>query len=404
MEILTVSEVTSVIKTTLDEVPALRDFWLEGEVSNFTRATSGHCYFTLKDAGARIKCVMWRSRAASLPALPRDGQSVFAHGHVSVYPAQGIYQFYADVLHTAGEGNLFLQFEELKRKLAEEGLFAAERKRPLPPFPQRIGVITSSVGAALQDILKVLRRRYPLAEVVLAPTAVQGAEAAAQIAEAVEKLNRLGTVEVIIVARGGGSLEDLWPFNEEIVGRAIAGSSVPVISGVGHEVDFTIADLAADLRAPTPSAAAELVAPSVDDLRATVAAYRHQTRQLLQQRLAEARRLLDYQRQAIARVSPRVQIDQFKQQVDDTMRRATTQIHHILQAHSLRLNGLRLQLEGLSPIRTLERGYAIVTHRETNQLIRHVGDAVPGDPLRVRVSDGSFPVTREPEESRGETF
>jgi len=395
MDILTVSEVTNIVKTALDEQPMLRDFWLEGEVSNFTRASSGHCYFTLKDSVATIRCVMWKTHAASLPALPRNGEAVLARGHVSVYPAQGAYQFYANKLQTAGTGNLFLQFEELKRKLAQEGLFAEERKQPIPPFPRRIGVVTSPVGAALQDILKVLRRRYPIAEVLLAPSAVQGAGAAGQVAAAIEKLNRLEAVDVIIVARGGGSLEDLWPFNEEIVGRAIAASAIPVISGVGHEVDFTIADFAADLRAPTPSAAAELAVPNAGDLWAGIAEIAQHNHQVMQQRLLDARRAVDSHRERLQRASPRVQIDLLKQRVDDTSRRAEAQISHILQTHAWRVKGLRMQLEGLSPARTIERGYAIVTQHTTGRLIRRVGDALPGDKLDVRVRDGAFPVTRE---------
>jgi len=394
MDILTVSEVTNIVKTTLDEQPILRDFWLEGEVSNFTRASSGHCYFTLKDSAATIRCVMWKTSASGLPALPRNGEAVLAHGHVSVYPAQGAYQFYANKLQTAGTGNLFLQFEELKRKLAEEGLFDEERKQPIPPFPRRIGVVTSPVGAALQDILKVLRRRYPVVEVVLAPSAVQGVGAAAQIAAAIEKLNRLEAVDVIIVARGGGSLEDLWPFNEEIVGRVIAASAIPVISGVGHEVDFTIADFAADLRAPTPSAAAELAVPNAGDLGAGIAEIAQHNQQAMQQLLLDARRTVDSHRERLQRASPRVQIDLLKQQVDDTGRRAEARISHILQMHAWRVKGLRMQLEGLNPAKTIERGYAIVTHHATGRLIRRVGDAAPGDTLDVRVRDGTFPVTR----------
>jgi exodeoxyribonuclease VII large subunit len=394
VDILTVSEVTSIIKAIFEGEPLLHDVWIRGEVSNFRRAASGHCYFTLKDVAAQIKCVMWRSVAVRLPAYPRDGHSVYAHGHVSVYEAHGVYQFYVDGLRAAGEGELYLQFEALKRKLEAEGLFAAERKRRLPAFPKKIGVVTSPVGAAFQDILKVLRRRYPLAEVVLAPTAVQGAEAAGQIKTAIERLNRQGAVDVIIVARGGGSIEDLWPFNEEIVGRAIASSAIPVVSGVGHEVDFTIADFAADVRAPTPSAAAEIVAPNVEELRQTVHGWLYQATSLTRKRLEEARRRLDYQQEALARSSPQVQVDRHKQRIDEMIRRGTTQVRHGLQQHRLRLEGLRLQLESLSPQRTLERGYAIVTNRARDCVVRQVADVSPGDPLAIRVSDGSFPAKR----------
>ena len=260
-ETMTVTQVTRYVKSLLDGDYALQDLWVEGEVSNFKVTASGHAYFTLKDSEASLRCVMWRSDVRRQDMLPQDGQSVLAHGRVSVYEVAGAYQLYVDHLQPVGLGRLYLEFEALKQRLAEEGLFDPAQKRPLPPFPQRVGVVTSPTAAALRDILNVLARRYPLVQVVLSPTLVQGDQAPPQIVTAIQALNDLANIDLIIVARGGGSLEELWAFNDERVARAIAASRVPVISGVGHEVDFTIADFAADVRAPTPSAAAELAVP-----------------------------------------------------------------------------------------------------------------------------------------------
>ncbi|MFZ2359370.1 MAG: exodeoxyribonuclease VII large subunit, partial [Anaerolineae bacterium] len=265
MTTFTVTQLLSQIKTLIEREQTLRNVWLQGEVSNFVRATSGHCYFTLKDERAVLACVMWKQDAQRLARLPQNGQQVLVHGYVSVYESQGKMQFYADALELAGVGRLYQEFEALKAKLAAEGLFDPEHKRPLPAWPQRIAVVTSPRAAALRDILRTLALRYPAVEVLLAPSAVQGAEAPAQIVAAIELLNDwhagVEPIDVIIVARGGGSIEELWAFNDEQVARAIAASSVPVVSGVGHETDFTLADFAADLRAPTPTGAAAAAVP-----------------------------------------------------------------------------------------------------------------------------------------------
>jgi exodeoxyribonuclease VII large subunit len=272
--VYSIGEVTAYIKARFEEDALLGDVWLSGEVSNFKQHTSGHCYLTLKDANASIKAVIWRTAAARLP-LPRDGDAVIAHGAVSVYEPQGAYQLYIDHLEPAGAGRLWLEFERLRARLEAEGLFAAERKRPLPPIPARIGVVTSETGAALRDIVRILSTRYPLAEVLLAPAQVQGATAPPTIIAAIALLNRWSVerepLDAIILARGGGSIEDLWPFNDEGVARAIAGSRVPIVTGVGHETDFTIADFVADLRAPTPTGAAASVTPDVRELATAVA-------------------------------------------------------------------------------------------------------------------------------------
>src|SRR5215216_1741912 len=284
MQILTVSQLNIYLRELLDADEIVRDIWIEGEVSNFVRASSGHCYFTLKEGEAQIKSACWRSSVARIPAMPSNGDAVLAHGRVASYEAGGQIQLYVDMIRPAGVGLLYARFEELKARLETEGLFDLSRKRELPPLPTRIGIVTSRTGAALQDILKVLRRRYPLAEVIIAACQVQGAGAAETVVEALYTLYEQN-VDVIIVARGGGSIEDLWTFNEEIVARAVFASPVPLISGVGHETDTTIIDYVADLRAPTPSAAAELVAPDLEELRSDFALLSDQLVLSLERRL-----------------------------------------------------------------------------------------------------------------------
>jgi len=290
MQIYRVSQITAYIKELFDSDYPLQDLWLEGEVSNYSQAASGHVYFTLKDEEAQIRCVMWRSQVERQAYLPQNGEAIIAHGRISVYEAGGRYQLYVDDIQPAGVGLLYLQFEALKERLAAEGLFDAERKRPLPPFPRRLGVVTSPTAAALKDIVNVLRRRYPVVEVVLSPTLVQGDEAPSQIVAAIEALNEHTDVDAIIVARGGGSLEELWAFNDERVARAIYASQVPVVTGVGHETDFTIADFVADVRAPTPSAAAEVAVPDRQELRGMVESWRGRLAHLMRGRIEEERR------------------------------------------------------------------------------------------------------------------
>ena len=386
----TVSQLTGTIRRLIEGEPDLNDVWVEGEVSNFSRPTSGHCYFTLKDASAQLGCVMWRNVAQVQTYLPASGDLVLAHGRVGVYEAGGRYQLYVDQLRPAGLGHLYQQFERLKARLEAEGLFAPERKRPLPPFPRRIGVVTSPSAAALRDILTILGRRYPLAEVLLAPTPVQGDEAPPHIVAALEALNRRDDVDVIIVARGGGSLEELWAFNDERVARAIAASRIPVICGVGHETDFTLADFAADVRAPTPSAAAELVAPDCAELRARVAGMAETLQTTLRGTLEEQRWRLAGQARALKHLSPAAQLAQARQRVDDLLGRAQVGLNHGLALRRECLSGLAGQLAGVSPLGTLERGYAIVRHRRTGAVVRSVAQVAGGDVLGIRVADGEF--------------
>ena len=386
----TVSQLTGTIRRLIEGEPDLNDVWVEGEVSNFSRPTSGHCYFTLKDTGSQIGCVMWRNVAQAQAYLPASGDLVLAHGRVGVYEAGGRYQLYVDHFRPAGMGDLYRQFERLKARLEAEGLFAPERKRSLPAFPRCIGVVTSPSAAALRDILNILSRRYPLAEVLLSPTPVQGDEAPPQIVAALEVLNARDDVDVIIVARGGGSLEELWAFNDERVARAIAGSRVPVICGVGHETDFSLADFAADVRAPTPSAAAELVAPDQAELRMLVAGLAETLAAALYRAISERRWRLAEQARALKHLSPAVQLAQARQRVDDLLGRALAAVRHSTALRRERLGGPLGRLMGVSPLGTLERGYAVVRQRATGAVVRSVEQVAPGDALGVRVADGEF--------------
>jgi len=386
----TISQLTGHISRLIDDDPTLNDVWVEGQVSNFSRASSGHCYFTLKDAGSQINCVMWRSIANRQRCLPAGGDLVLAHGRVGVYEAGGRYQLYVDKIQPAGVGDLYLEFERLKARLEAEGLFDPERKRALPRFPRCIGVVTSPTAAALRDILNVLSRRYPLAEVLLSPTQVQGDAAPPQIVAALDALNERDDVDVIIVARGGGSLEDLWAFNDERVARAVAASRLPVICGVGHESDFSLADFAADERAPTPSAAAELVAPDRAELRAQVAGLAVALTTMLQGAIEGRRWRLAEQTRALKHLSPAVRLAQARQCVDDLAGRAEAAVCHDLALRRERVRGLAGRLAGVSPLGTLERGYAIVRQRETEAIVQSVAQVAPGDALAVRVADGEF--------------
>jgi exodeoxyribonuclease VII large subunit len=389
--VYSVSAITAYIKERLRVDQTLQDLWLEGEISNWRQASSGHVYFTLKDPDASMRCVMWRSTLPRLSYLPAgDGEAVLAHGYISVYEPNGQYQFYVDELEPVGLGALQAQFEQLKARLAQEGLFDEARKQPLPPFPRRIGVVTSPAGAALRDILNVLRRRYPLAEVILSPTQVQGEDAPPQIVSALQALSEVKDVDVIVLARGGGSLEDLWAFNDERVARAVAASPIPVVCGVGHETDFTIADFVADLRAPTPSAAAELVTPDREELARRLRRFRVQLEAGVEEAIARRRRMLVGEIRALRRLSPQAWIDRRRQRVDDLSRGAQTAIAHRLALGRERLNGLSLRLSALNPQATLARGYAIVRRVEDGHVVSRVGQVTSGDRLSVQVSDGEF--------------
>jgi exodeoxyribonuclease VII large subunit len=389
--VFSVSAITAYIKERLRVDRTLQDLWLEGETSNWRAAPSGHIYFTLKDSDASMRCVMWRSTLPRLSYLPAgDGEAVLAHGYVSVYEPSGQYQFYVDEIEPVGLGALHAQYERLKARLTEEGLFDEARKRPLPAFPRRIGLVTSPAGAALRDVLNVLRRRYPLVEVVLAPTQVQGTDAPPQIVHALNLLAAVGGIDVIILARGGGSLEDLWAFNDERVVRAVAASPIPVVCGVGHETDFTIADFAADLRAPTPSAAAELATPDRAELAHRLRRLEARLAAGVEETVTRRQRALAGELRALRRASPQAWIERRRQRVDDLARAAQTGIGHKLALGHERLNSLGLRLSALNPEATLARGYAIVRRLDDGRVVKHIAQVSPGDRLSVQVSDGEF--------------
>ncbi len=394
MAIVTVTQLVSQIKTLLEREQTLRNVWLQGEVSNFTRAPSGHCYFTLKDERAVLSCVMWRNDAVRLLRLPQNGQQVLVHGYVSLYESQGKMQFYVDALELAGVGRLYQELEALKARLAAEGLFEPERKRPLPAWPQRIGLVTSPRAAALRDILRTLAVRFPAVDVLLAPTLVQGAEAPAQIVAAIELLNAWSTgvepIDLLIVARGGGSIEELWAFNDERVARAIAASTLPVISGVGHETDFTLADFAADRRAPTPTGAAAAAVPDRLELAGQVRSLRSRQALAMAQQIAGRQQRLAQSQRLLARLSPAVQIAGRRQQVDDLSLAMQRQMRHRLALRRAELAGLGARLANLDPRAVLHRGYAIVYQRDSGRIVTSTRAVAAGDALHIVVADGEF--------------
>ncbi len=387
----TITDLTRYLRELFESDEVLQDVWVQGEVSNFSRPASGHLYFTLKDSSASLRCVMWRNAAMRQSFIPRDGDALEAHGAISIYEAGGQYQLYADIFRPAGEGALYQEFLRLKALLEAEGLFDPERKRPIPYKPVRIGIITSPTGAALQDMLNTLRRRYPLAEVILAPTPVQGDEAPSGIITALHDIVRLANPDVIILARGGGSIEDLWAFNDERVARAIAASPVPIITGIGHETDFTIADFVADLRAPTPTAAAELASPNQVDLRLDLSDLSDRLSSLAQASHNEARWALKEVQNLLDRNSPLTRINSAIQRMDELTHRLGAATNHGLQLSHAHLTGLIQHMAALNPVAVLERGFAIVTNR-TGQTISHVGQVSSGEALNVRVTDGDFGV------------
>jgi exodeoxyribonuclease VII large subunit len=389
---LTVSQITHHIKNLFASDPELRDVWLSGEVSNFKLHTSGHCYLTLKDETSSIKAVIWRT-TASRTALPRDGDAVIAHGYVSVYEAQGAYQFYIDHLEPAGAGRLWMEFERMKARLEAEGLFDSDAKRPVPLIPRRLGIVTSSTAAALRDILRTLASRYPLVDVLLAPALVQGEAAPPRIVAAIEALNWWSVeqepIDAIILARGGGSIEELWAFNDERVARAIRASNLPVITGIGHETDFTIADFAADRRAATPTGAATSAVPEARELQETIGDLLATANTHLRGRLATAAMQLEASKARLDRLSPSARLANDRQRVDDLSRHAQLAAANRLLIQRQQLEGLRLHLGGLDPTGVLARGYAIVT-TPGNAVVISTTQIEPGDPIRVRLADGTF--------------
>ena len=387
---LTVSQLAEHITNLVRNDIILSDISVSGEISNFVRAKSGHLYFSLKDAQATIACVMWRGRAATLIETPREGQRVIARGHIDFYAPRGNLQFIVHAMTPeGGVGELYRRFEALKRLLQAEGLFDEARKRPLPMPPRRIAVVTSATGAALRDILRVLRTRWPLADVLVAPVLVQGAEAPASILAALYQLYDRDDIDVIILARGGGSIEDLWAFNDEGVARMVAASPVPVVTGVGHETDFTIVDFVADYRAPTPSAAAAAVAPDIAETRRMLAGSEQYLTDLVTADIAQRRLVVERLQATLRHHAPLHRIDQQRLMADDLTRRLTASLSHRLQRQRLELGALIQRLAALNPSAVLSRGYAIVQD-DAGHVIHSVEQTHRDQALRITVSDGDF--------------
>jgi len=384
--VLSVQDLTQVLRGVVEQ--CFPDVWVAGEVSNLTRAGSGHLYFTLKDEAAQLKAVMWRTAAQRLKFDLRDGMEVIARGGIEVYPPRGNYQIVCQSLQPQGMGTLELALRQLQEKLAAEGLFDLERKRVLPRFPRRVALITSAQGAAVRDMLQVLSRRWPLVDVVLLPVAVQGDEAAPQIAAALAQVHRIPGVDVVITGRGGGSLEDLWAFNTELVARAIAACQIPVVSAVGHEIDVTIADLVADRRALTPSEAAELVVPSQEEVRSQLDQLRGRLTTGLKQRATRARLQLDglSQRRCFARPVDRIHEQQ--RWLDELQQRLQRAGRACVASAEQQLHTVAAQLDALSPLGVLSRGYSLTKQHPQGELIRSAEQARVGDQISTLLADG----------------
>ena len=387
---ITVSELNAHIKGLLDSDLLLGSLAVRGELSNYKVYSSGHHYFTLKDAESSLKCVMFRSSASHIRFRPENGMGVTAVGSVSVYPRDGVYQLYCSELIPTGMGDLYLAFEQLKVRLSKEGLFDPSHKKPLPAYPKRIAVITSGSGAAVRDIIRVLGHRWPDTEVVILPVRVQGVEAPPEIVGAIRYANRYRVGDLIITGRGGGSMEDLWAFNDERVARAIYDSELPVISAVGHEPDVTIADFVADLRAATPSNAAELAAPDQADVRETLNGYRSRFEHALRRQLAEgANRLKDLSGRKVL-ASPTAYLDFKRMELDRLQGRIVTVSEGWLASRRQQFGQTAAALDAMSPLKVLARGYAVATN-EKGAIIRNTADVVNGEKLRLRVTDGLIP-------------
>ncbi len=386
--LLTVTELSQYLRALMESDEILRDLWVSGEISNLSQPASGHIYFTLKDPSSALRCVIWRTTAARLLVHLRNGQAVEAHGAISLYERDGQYQLYIDSLRLAGEGWLYQEFLRLKARLEADGLFDEARKRPVPAFPQRIGIVTSATGAALQDILNTLNHRYPLAEVILSPAPVQGDDAPPRLVRALQRLEAAGP-DVILMVRGGGSLEDLWAFNDERVVRAIVACGVPVITGIGHETDFTLADFAADLRAPTPTGAAVLATPDAADLRAALGSKLLHLDSAVAALLASNRRDRTDLEMRLARLSPQRKVQEDRQRLDELTERAFRGLAAGHRLRRARVDGLASRLQALSPLAVLQRGYAVVRGPD-GRILQSVQQVNPGDAIAARLKDGEL--------------
>jgi exodeoxyribonuclease VII large subunit len=384
--VYTVAGITREIKVLLEStIPTV---WVTGEISNFTRHSSGHIYFSLKDADAQLSCTMWRTRVGSLRFSPENGMKVVVQGRVTVYEKRGSYQFDVSKMQPAGIGELQLAFEQLKQKLLAEGLFDETHKRPIPTFPERIGIVTSPTGAALQDLLNILNRRFPGVEIILNPAKVQGDDAAADIARAIDEFNEFGDVDVLIVGRGGGSLEDLWAFNEEIVARAIYRSKIPVISAVGHEVDFSISDFVADLRAPTPSAAAELAVPDRQEIINNILWMLRKMYGTIQNEIElQQEKLQNLINSYSFRRTPD-QVRQHQQRLDELTRSLERSQKYRMEMLRQRVDAFSQKLGVLAPESVLKRGYAICFRSDDRQIVKNANQLAPDDKITVKLYQG----------------
>jgi exodeoxyribonuclease VII large subunit len=389
LKYLTVTELTGALKRLIEEQFRIDGIWIKGEISNFTNHSSGHLYFTLKDATARISCVMFKTQARLLTFKPENGQAVSVRGRLSIYEKNGNYQLYVDQMENDGLGGLFQAFEQLKQQLAAEGLFDPKRKRPLPTLPQQIGIITSPTGAAICDLIKILRRRRPKLDIVIFPAQVQGKEAPLSLVKALKDATLFPDLDLVIIGRGGGSLEELWAFNDERVARAIAAFPKPIIAAVGHETDFTIADFVADLRAPTPSAAAELAVPDEGLLIRNLAVLQQRLTSVVQRKLQNERRVWRKISSSRVLLRPQVTVDQRRQDLDQLTERLTRHWQHDLQMRRERFDKLIGALNTLSPLATLLRGYAIA-QKDDRTVIKAAGQVAVGERIQLRLASGSL--------------
>ena len=387
---VSVSELNTFIKMLLESAPTLNDVYVKGEISNFkNHISSGHFYFSLKDKDSQIKAVMFRSSASKMKFIPENGMMVVVHGRVASYVRDGQYQLYADSMEPDGVGALYVAFEQLKQRLAAQGVFAPEKKKTLPKIPKTIGVITSPTGAAVRDIINIATRRFPFAKIVVYPALVQGENAASSLISGIRYFNDTGSADVIIIGRGGGSIEDLWAFNDENLAKTVCASEIPVISAVGHETDFTICDFAADLRAPTPSAAAELAVPDTAELK-------HKIKNIISRESAVLLQMLSAKRETLARYeksrylsSPGHMIDDRRMALVLSSERLMTSAAHVNEIKKHALSALSGKLEALSPLAVLSRGYGVVSSEE-GKVIKEIADVSVGDKITVKVRDGEI--------------
>ncbi len=391
-QVLSITQINEYIRGKMDEDRLLMQLAVRGEISNYKMYPSGHHYFTLKDENAALKCVMFKTNAARLRFRPENGMKVIALGRITVYPRDGAYQLYCSAMSMDGIGDLYAAFEQLKAKLAAQGLFAPEHKKPLPPYPGTIGIVTSSAGAAVHDMLRILNKRYPLTQVRLLPVRVQGAEAPGEIAAAIRYANHYHLADLLIVGRGGGSIEDLWAFNDERVAYAIYESQIPVISAVGHEPDVTISDYVADLRAATPSNAAELAVPDQTALMQNLDAAASAMASALSVRLRHARQRLNVLAQSPALVSPTGYLEQRKQSLEHLKARMIAAQTQQIQRKRQRFIGETAKLEAMSPLKVLTRGYSIVSSDE-GTVLHSIQQTASGEEIHVKLSDGSLRAT-----------